>query len=157
MNRPFEIVTLSDCPDCNKRKRRRLAQGWEIGAITTLLPFVNQLFGGSIDPGHWEGTLFIPGDLNNRIAVAQQKIALSGLGQFANQNEWMLILKTPGIWQSAIDNYINTVLRGRQNGIIPLSTGSTAGGIGNFDFTSILLVGGILWFLLSDSKKRKRA
>jgi len=157
----FDIVTLSDCADCNRklasrqRSKRRLGQ-WE-AAIPILGGLLTQIFGGSIDPGHWQGSLFIPGDLNSRIAITNQKIAASGLGQYASQDEWMLILQTPGIWQANIDNYINNVLRGRANGTVPQST-TTPGGYGS-SFGGILpiaLVGGLIWFLMKDSKKSKK-
>jgi hypothetical protein len=158
MKKLFDIVTLSDCPDCvksNRRKSIRRLAGWE-SAIPIIGQFLPLIFGGSIDPGHWQGSLYIPGDLNSRVATTNQKIATSGLGQYASQDEWMLILQTPGIWQSNIDSYISNVLRGRANGTVPMPTnvpggyGSSMGGI-----LPILLVGGLLWFFVSDSKKSK--
>jgi hypothetical protein len=166
----FEIVTLSDCLGCNQKKTLRNSNmnyrgsnnlGDISGVISDVLGLFGSIFGRSIDPGHWEGSLYIPGDLNSRIAITQQRIALSGLEQYASQGEWLLILKTPGIWQENISRYIGNVLEGRKKGDIPMprstSNGSSQTGIAGLgSLLPIILLGGLAFGFFSSAPKKRR-
>jgi len=146
-----------------KKRKRVLADrlGDPItGAVAVISSLLPQIFGSGIDPGHWEGSLFIPGDLNYRIAETRRRIAEAGLTQWAVDDEWLLILKTPGIWQEAITNYINNVLRPRSKGQMPMPQYTKPGGMfipgsGLGISTEWLLIGGLGLMLLLSKKKRR--
>jgi hypothetical protein len=150
----FDIVTLEELQMNPFKNYNRLQNpGW----LDDIYDIFTGIFGSKIDPGHWEGSLFVPGDLNSRIAISKQKISSSGLSQYAVESEWMPILYTPAGWQAAIDNYIGNILNGRAKGTVPLyKEKTTAGGVGQMDLTSLLIVGAGLGLLAYYSKKKRK-
>jgi hypothetical protein len=164
MKNYFEIKTLSDCKDCNQKnylrsgsnmintKQLGLSEGW----LDDIFNIFGKIF-GSVDKGHWEGSLFIPGDLASRIQTTQARIAASGYSQYAVQSEWYPILLTPGIWQEAIGNYINNVLKGRAEGTVAKYGGTTQSSIfSTSSLIPLLLLGGLAFGFLSTPSKTKR-
>ena len=142
-------------------------------ALPTILQALQNLFAGA-DPGHWEGSRFIPGDLNNRLAWCASRIDQYGVASVVDQNHIYDLLTTPGDWNGAIDNYLGTLRTGLQNGTIipgqinsPLinpQTGApnTTGGGFVYNFSTFgnllppLALGAGLWYLLAHKKKSKK-
>jgi hypothetical protein len=84
-----------------------LATGNFIGAGADIL---GSIFGGGEDKGHWQGNLFIPGDLQNRKSAANAAIYAHGLlPSDVDQNVITAILESQGVWQDNISNYLNIV------------------------------------------------
>jgi hypothetical protein len=165
----FTIKTLSDCASCNDKiiRSKKMIQNKNpnyTGLSDSISDIIGGIFNyvfGSVDRGHWEGALFIPGDLNSRISKTQAWIQNSGLAQFAYEPEWMLILKTPGIWQENIGRYIDIVLRGRSKGTIPRANinntlPTEAGIFGDIGIVPLLLLGGIVFSVMSSTTKKRR-
>ena len=118
---------------------------------------------GSIDQGHWEGSNYIPGDLQSRLNEVDKLMRIRGLmPQDVDNNRIMQILETPGVWQVNIQNYLDGILQAKQNAaVVKQNVGSasdtltntlpqvktfTAGIFSNPLFIIILVVG--LFFIL---------
>jgi len=74
------------------------------------LQFFDSIFGGSTDKGHWEGNLFIPGDLPSRWETVYKWI--NQLGLSINQidlNKIDLMLKSTGGWQDKVKQYLYSI------------------------------------------------
>ena len=75
------------------------------------LQFFDSIFGGSTDNGHWEGNLFIPGDLQSRWDTVYKWINQFGLSiNQVDLNKIDLMLKSTGVWQDKVKQYLYSVV-----------------------------------------------
>jgi len=97
------------------------------GAIGGIVGGISDLFDslfGKEDKGHWEGNLFIPGDLQNRYNTVHQWIKQMNINpEFVDWNKIDSILKSTGIWQDNVKNYLNS-LKGKTSAptTLPIKT-----------------------------------
>jgi len=83
------------------------AIGGIVGGISDLF---DSIFGKKEDKGHWEGNVFIPGDLQNRYNTVYQWIYQMNINpDLVDWNKIDSILKSTGIWQDSIKNYLNSL------------------------------------------------
>ena len=168
----YEIISLRD----DVTNLPRFKDPVTIG-LTVITQALSQLFQG-VDPGHWEGNRFIPGDLQSRQRVAAQKISEYGVAQVVDPNViYDILTEVPpvqfkvGVWQANLEQYLEYLRHGVQTGAIipgqtnynPLipGTNTTGGGfaynLSTFgNLLPVALIGGTLWYLATHKKKSKK-
>ena len=164
----YDIITFKD----------NLADPITGNILSLVLTQLQNLFSG-VDPGHWENGRFIPGDLEQRLNYAAQRITFYNVASVADQSIiYDILTEVPpaqyaggGSWQGNLDSYLGTLQRGLQNGTIvpgqtsnpllpPGSEGSGTGGgfVYNFQsFGNLLPVVGVLalgYYALKGKKKK---
>lgn len=90
-----------------------------VGIGSQLLQTAFSSIFGNVDKGHWEGSLYIPGDyqsrLNKVLSVYLPKYNL--LQTDVNFKDIELILKTPGDWNARTEIYLKKVVQTKQANI----------------------------------------
>ena len=164
----YEIISLRD--------KVNMRDPITIG-LAVISQALQQLFAG-VDPGHWEGGRFIPGDLQSRTSYTAQRIQTFGVAAVVDQSIiYDILTEVPpaqfsgGVWQANLDNYLGYLKRGIETGAIipgqvtdPLigTAGRTTGGGFAYNISSfgnllpIALIGGTVFYLATHKKKRKR-
>ncbi|MCK9282174.1 MAG: hypothetical protein M0P71_16260 [Melioribacteraceae bacterium] len=124
-----------------------------IGAVGSVF---DDIF-GSVDKGHWEGSLFVPGDLQSRLSTVDQYVRNRGLSiSDVDQNQIVSILKTPGIWQNNVQAYLDAIVTNKKatattnanlaatgtnvSKVLPTLTGQTSQILAGFSSTSIIFI-----------------
>lgn len=115
--------------------------------------FFDSIF-GSVDPGHWEGNQFIPGDLQNRYNTVNlwiREFQLSpGVVDMQRVDE---ILKSPGEWQPKVRAYLSSLV-----GKSSPSNGNgfpDVPGIGGIDLTTVLIIVAVIGAAFAFTKFKK--
>lgn len=150
-------------------------------AINVIQQALGQLFQGA-NPGSWQNGRFIPGDLQNRLATAAQRLSSFGVASVADQNIIYDILTevppqqfvNPAApqWQITLDRYLGYLKKGIEDGtIIPGQTTNTltkdgksnviGGGfaynIATFgNLLPVILIGGAFVYLMKGGKKKHK-
>jgi len=100
----------------------------DIAGTFTGLPFIGSVFDevfGNTDRGHYEGTTFVPGDLQSRMSYVNNAIKSRGLLTIDVDDATIksLVYVEAG-WQNSINNYLDKVLQNKRN--TNTSTATTA-------------------------------
>lgn len=128
--------------------------------IGSIIGGLESLFGGKVDPGHWENGVFIPGDLNNRLATAQKKFQLAGVSGLVDQERLKAIIYVESGWQASLDAYIAELVN-KKNTNIGLGVTNELNKItqlAGFTFSPFVwlvgLAGLVLYFFNKKNKRR---